>query len=216
MLSEDRIDSGVYEGSVAEHLVDVSQTAALLVVGKRRSELGSFMAGSVPFALAAHAYSPVVLVLQADDHTGAGQGIVVGVDGSNASQQACQLAADAAVRSGATLSILSTWSIPGAGAWTNSAWADGGTDPAWSDALRDAAAAVADTAAAAVRVSHPGLSVTIDLCQAPPAQALIQAGEAAALVVVGSRGGGGFASLVLGSVSHAVMHHCLSPVMVVR
>ncbi len=69
---------------------------------------------------------------------------------------------------------------------------------------------------AAVRASHPELTVHTLTTHNTPAHALVEAGKDAALVVVGSRGRGGFASLVLGSVSHAVMHASTSPVLVVR
>ena len=126
VLPEERVTSEVDDGSVAGLLVRVSKTASLLVVGnKRRSPLGSFCAGSVSFGLAAHALGPVVVVPEADDTPL--HGVLVGVDGSPASHDALTLAADAAVRSGEALTVLSAWSIPVAGGATNRSWAD--TDP---------------------------------------------------------------------------------------
>ena len=91
-----------------------------------------------------------------------------------------------------------------------------GQDPGLTDVLRDAAAASAAAAAATVRARHPGLEVTERAAEGRPAQVLARCGQDAALVVVGSRGRGGFASLLLGSVSHAVVHECPAPVMIVR
>jgi len=188
VLPEEQISSEVHNGSAAGRLVTISQAADLLVVGdKRRGEVGSFLAGSVCFAVAAHAHSPVVVVPWAE-HSQERKAVLVGVDGSAASWKAVDHAADAAVRSGTTLNILTAWSIPAIGAWDDNSWTGGETDLTWSEALRDAAAALAQESAAEIRASHPDL-----------------------LVVVGSRGRGGFTSLVLGSVSHAVMHECPTP-----
>lgn len=156
---------------------------------------------------------PVVVVPE-DDGAAPLRGVLVGVDGSPASREALTLAADAAVRSGDELTILSACNVPVAGAATSRSWAE--KDPSLVDALRDAATTVAEESAAVVRASHPGLPVHVLSSHGPAARVLLEAGEDAALVVVGSRGRGGFASLVLGSVSHAVMHESTSPVLVVR
>ena len=221
VLPAGRVSSEVVEGSAAAHLVKVSESAALVVVGnKRRSTFGSFAAASVSFPVAAHAHCPVVLVPEYGGHSGGDQsavrGVVVGVDGSHAASQALALAGEMAARAGEPLTIVGAWDIPATGAWTNSAWADGGGDPTWSEAMRDVATDTLQRAAALVRELHPDLDVSTQVVQAPAARALIDAGGAAALVVVGSRGRGGFASLVLGSVSHAVTHDCAAPVMIVR
>jgi len=217
ILTPERVTTAVSDGSAAAHLIKASESAALVVLGnKHRTALGSLTSGSVSFPVAAHAHCPVVLVPAPGEHAGAGRGIVVGVDGSHSSAQALRVAGDLAARTDQDLTIVSAWEIPVAGAWTNSAWADGGTDQSWSDALRDGAEETAKSAATSTRHRHGDLVVRTRVVEAAPARALLEAGEDAALVVVGSRGRGGFASLVLGSVSHTVMHGCAAPVMVVR
>ena len=67
-----------------------------------------------------------------------------------------------------------------------------------------------------VREGFPDLEVTSEVVEDTPGLAIARAGEGAGLVVVGSRGRGGFAGMLLGSVSHTVIHHATSPVMVVR
>lgn len=213
-LPEQRITHEVDDGSVAGVLVRASKAADLLVIGnKRHGDLGAFFAGSAAFSVAAHAHCPVVVVPETHDASPR-HGIVVGVDGSPPSQAALRLAADEAALTGDDLTILSAWSIPVAGAETKRSWAD--PDPSWMDAVRMTATALADEAAAAVRASHPELTVHTLTPHDTPARALLDAGKDAALLVVGSRGRGGFASLVLGSVSHAVMHGSASPVLVAR
>ena len=217
VLPEARIEREVQHGSAAGHLVEISKGASLLVVGAtRRGELGSLVSGSVAFALCAHAHSPVVVVPEGARQGAATRGVLVGVDGSPAAAVAVDLAAEAAARSGVPLTILSAWSVPVTGGWINSSWDAGGSDLTWSDALRDAATALVDQSAAGVRSRHPDLTVAVAVSHSTAAQALVTEGRDAELVVVGSRGRGGFASLVLGSVSHILMHESRSPVMVVR
>jgi nucleotide-binding universal stress UspA family protein len=66
------------------------------------------------------------------------------------------------------------------------------------------------------RVAHDGVEVTTDVVQGSGAAVLVEASERADLVVVGSRGHGGFTGLLLGSVSTQVVHHAACSVMVVR
>jgi nucleotide-binding universal stress UspA family protein len=65
-------------------------------------------------------------------------------------------------------------------------------------------------------LKYPGVEVEITVVEASAAWALVQASKGAALVVVGSRGHGGFAGLLLGSVSQALLRHADCPVAVVR
>jgi nucleotide-binding universal stress UspA family protein len=222
VLPADRVSTVVSDGSAAGHLIKASESAALVVVGnKHRSALGSLFAGSVSFPVAAHAHCPVVLIPEAiGDRSVKGaegmRGVVVGVDGSHAGSQALEIAGEMAARAGEPLTIISAWDIPVTGAWTTSGWADGGGDPTWREALHDDATAAGEQAASSIRDLHPQLVVSNQVVEAPAAHALVEAGQGATLVVLGSRGRGGFASLVLGSVSHAVIHDCAGPVMIVR
>ena len=74
---------------------------------------------------------------------------------------------------------------------------------------------VAESLAGAV-AEHPDVDVETRLMTGQPARALLALGESADLIVVGSRGRGGFAGLLLGSVSQSVLHHTRVPVAIVR
>jgi nucleotide-binding universal stress UspA family protein len=66
------------------------------------------------------------------------------------------------------------------------------------------------------REKYPDVDVRQTLVHQEPVKALVDSSPGAALVVVGSRGRGGFRSMLLGSVSHALVHHARCPVAVVR
>jgi nucleotide-binding universal stress UspA family protein len=83
-------------------------------------------------------------------------------------------------------------------------------------ALEQEAAAVLSESLAETRKKHPNVPVMEQTVEERPAEALVRASQDAQLLVVGSRGLGGVAGLLLGSVSHAVLHHAPCPVAVIR
>jgi nucleotide-binding universal stress UspA family protein len=139
--------------------------------------------------------------------------IVVGVDGSETAGEALRLAAAESELHGARLRIVVVWQVP--------AVAFGGgfvptIDDETHDALRDRARSVADEAAATVAELAPAVECAAVVLNGQPAEALLGAAEDADLIVVGSRGLGGFKRLMLGSVSDQVVHHAVCPVLVVH
>lgn len=203
-------------GSAVAALVTASEGAALVVTGTRgRHRLTGALLGSVAFALAAHARAPVVVV-HGDAQAGSGSAlpVVVGVDGSGPSHHALGLAADRAASAGVPLRVLSAWSTPPADLGAPGRDGADHGDPVVI-AARQAAAAVAEEASRDARRRHPGLEVEALSPQGPAGRALSAASQQASLVVVGSRGHGGFAGLLLGSVGHEVVTGARSPVMVV-
>jgi nucleotide-binding universal stress UspA family protein len=202
------IDGELVTGETAAVLVAASRTAELVVVGDRG--LGGFtglLAGAVAVQLAAHADCPV-LVARGRPHAGAP--VLLGVDGSPASDSAVGFAFDAAALRGVPLIAVHAWTHPVS------------TGP--GDVLPlvyDAASAEADEARllaealAGWHTKYPDVVVRRELTHAGPRKALIEATHRAQLVVVGTRGRGGFAGLLLGSVSQAVLHHAACPVAVV-
>lgn len=139
-------------------------------------------------------------------------GIVVGIDGSHNSSRALDWAmAEAAVRK-AELTVITVNSVP-AGYWSGAPVTLPSDEEKVAE-IRKAAESAVQEAAAKLGTSQP-VSVTVSALNGYPVQALIDAAKESELLVVGTRGGGGFSSLRLGSVSNQVIHHASCPVVVV-
>jgi nucleotide-binding universal stress UspA family protein len=135
--------------------------------------------------------------------------IVVGVDGSARSKGVLRWAAAEARLHAAGLKILTAYSST----WPPEAFGGLGELPQYVGRRFEemVVEAVAET-----RVLEPGIEVTGEAVLGDPVAVLLEAGRTAAMVVVGSRGHGGLASLLLGSVSQQVATHATGPVVVVR
>jgi len=199
----------VVPGLPAHTLIELSDRATMVVVGHRgRGGFAALMLGSVAGTVAAHAQCPVAVVRSPGPPSPAAGTVLVGVDGSPHSDAAVGLAFDEAARRGATLTAVHSCELPPA-PWPDAVWAP---DITWE-------------ASQAQRVQgwiqpwqdkYPDVAVTPRVTTERPAAALIAAAHEAALIVVGSRGHGGFAGLLLGSVSQQLIHHAPCPVVVVR
>ncbi|MER7752558.1 universal stress protein [Kitasatospora sp. NPDC097643] len=132
--------------------------------------------------------------------------VLTGVDGSPESTAAAHWAAGEALRRGAELRLVHAWP------WLT----DGRAAFAEADAPPEAALRTLAEAADAVRAQHPGLAVHTDVVLDAPVDGLIAAAVDAELLVVGSRGLGGFSGLLLGSVGMAAAARSEVPVVVVR
>jgi nucleotide-binding universal stress UspA family protein len=139
-------------------------------------------------------------------------GIVVGVDGSGDSQEALEWAVKHAAIENAPLTVLTVHEVV-ASAWTGNPIVYPEDRPDEEKARQNAQEAVNKTISD-LNVHLP--SVTVRAVSGQPARALIDASGDADMVVVGSRGGGGFANLSMGSVSSKVVSHAACPVVVVR
>jgi nucleotide-binding universal stress UspA family protein len=136
--------------------------------------------------------------------------VVVGVDGSEESLLATEWAAMEASRHGLPLRIVSAPAmVPPMHAYPAS-------PAALANVLRKASARALKAGVSRAAEVAPGLEVTTDLLSGPPALAVAGCGSDAAMLVVGARGAGGFAAMILGSVSRYASVRATCPVIVVR
>jgi len=140
------------------------------------------------------------------------RGIVVGVDGSEGSKRALEWAAQEARLRGAPLEIVFAWQ-PSAAVYAGSGWTVIDNE-LFEDLLKNAQERLEHTCAA-VAPALDGLEVESRVVEGPAAKTLMDAAAGAALLVVGTRGHGGFAGLLLGSVSAQCAHHSPCPVVIV-
>jgi nucleotide-binding universal stress UspA family protein len=210
------VSGTVTTGNAAPVLIESSRDALLVVVGSRG--LGGFtglLVGSTAVALAAHAGCPVVVVRlgQADRLPRSGP-VVVGIgtdDGQLADQDAVRFAfAAAADRHGALTAVHTLTDVSATDLWGLLR-----SDAETETLLRDARERVEELLSAQ-RTEFPAVRVEVIVRPARPAAVLVELSGSAQLVVVGCRGRGGFAGLLLGSVSQALLHHASAPVAIVR
>jgi nucleotide-binding universal stress UspA family protein len=137
-------------------------------------------------------------------------GILVGIDGSAHSQRALEWAAKEAAIRHTSLTVLTVHQAV-RGFWGGTLHYAG--DEELIEKGRQAAQAEADKVVASLGDARPA-SVTVKATEGIPAEELLNAGADADMIVLGSRGGGGFARMLLGSVSSTVAEHAKVPVMI--
>ena len=205
------VTAQVTTGAPAHDLIVASEHARVVVVGAHGQTRARMPLGSVAHAVAMHAHSPVVVVREHADPQAASGPVVVGVDGSSCSLAAVAFAMEQAVRRHTPLVAVHAW-------WLD--FVDGVVvttpgSPQWQRAAEAMRHTVTQSLAGAC-ARYPDVETTTRLVQARPAHALVEASREASLVVVGARGRGGFAGLLLGSVSREVLMHAHGPVAVAR
>lgn len=139
--------------------------------------------------------------------------IVVGVDGSDGSISALRWALDEARLRGATLDVVHTWHLPYAAYTEVSGMAAGAVS---REDVQQLGQQMLDRSIEAAGSAVSGVPVNPILVQGSAAPILLEAAVGADLLVVGSRGHGGFVGLLLGSVSQHCAHHAPCPVVVVH
>lgn len=137
--------------------------------------------------------------------------VVAGVDGSSSAVQAAVWAGAEAVRRGRPLRLVQVYAVPRVEAPV----AFGGHEEVRAGLAERAEGWLAD-AKAAVLAEHPGLEIATAAREWSPVTALVQESRHAELVVLGSRGLGGFTGLLVGSTAVAVAAHARCPIVVVR
>ncbi|WP_285708827.1 universal stress protein [Microtetraspora sp. NBRC 16547] len=199
------VDSALLPGDARIALMKAAEEAELLVVGNHG--LGGFrglLVGSVALGVAGRAACPVVVVrtLPANDR----RKIVVGVDGSPANAAAVEFAFAEASLHDVELHAVHVWRGLVAG---------GGFEAAASVQEEDGLRAMLTEALAEAARRHPDVKVTEHVVNGHPVEVIKEASEGAGLLVVGSRGRGRLAGLVLGSVGNALLEHADCPVAVI-
>ena len=138
--------------------------------------------------------------------------IVVGVDGSAGSQEALRFAAAEARLRQAKLRVVAAWTLTYVAAPVGMMVP---IDDALLPELRENARAVLDKAVAEAIGAATDIEIEKSVCEGSPVKVLVDAAQGADLLVVGTRGHGGFAGLLLGSVSQQIVHHAPCPVVIV-
>lgn len=211
---ETAVDTVMPTDSPAPYLIDASKSAALVVVGGTgRGFFNELTLGSTASAVVAHAHCPVVVMRGKEKTTAypAEGPVVVGIDGSPLSEHALEVAFEEASRRDARLVAVH-------------AWRDVTYDDAYGmarlvvqwESLEEEERRLLAQRLAGWQEKYPDVEVERVLVQDQPRHVLLEWSTKAQLVVVGSRGRGGFTGQLLGSTSQALAHHAECPVMVVR
>ncbi|MGZ4526521.1 MAG: universal stress protein [Mycobacterium sp.] len=194
--------------AIVPALVEATKNAWMIVAGSQGlGAVGRLLLGSVTTGLVHYAHCPVA-VIHSDEGAAPDPGapVVLGIDGSPASEAATALAFDEASRRGVGLVVLHVWSDVGV-------FPILGMD--WHDREKEAQEVLAERLAG-WQERYPDVHVERKLFCDKPSEWLLKESERAQLVVVGSRGRGGFPGMLLGSVSSAVAQSARVPVLVVR
>lgn len=197
----------VPHSNIVAALVTASEHARMVVTGSRGIDAtGRFLLGSVSDGVVRHASCPVAVVHGDDGSADETAPVVVGVDGSPVSDAATELAFEEAACRGVDLVALHAWSDVGIFPVLGMAWEE--LEAADEDLLTERLTGWQER--------YPDVHVQRRLVSDRPAHWLIAESEHAQLVVVGSHGRGGFAGMLLGSVSTALAQSAKAPLIVVR
>ncbi|MGW0161070.1 universal stress protein [Mycobacterium sp. NPDC003323] len=199
----------IAQGNAVSTLTDLSKDAQMVVVGSRGlGRVGRAVLGSVSSALIRHAHCPVAVIHPVTDPQvqSAQAPVVVGIDGSPASETAVAVAFDEASRRGVELVAVHSWSDLQVYAYPGDEWT----------IFQPQAEAELSERLAGWQDRYPDVSIRRVVVRDHPAHQLLLQAEEAQLVVVGSHGRGGFAGMLLGSVGCAVAESANAPVIVAR
>ncbi|WKD58332.1 Universal stress protein [Corynebacterium capitovis DSM 44611] len=205
----------IAEGSPIDMLLELSKGAAMIVMGSRGlGGLSGMVLGSVSGAVVSHASCPVVVIREDSNVTDENKygPVVVGVDGSEVSRRATEVAFEEADARGAELVAVHTWvdtqvQGPGAGFAVS--------DDYWEAVQREKSDKL-DTYLSTLKTRYPNVPLRKIIARDRPVRALTEAAEGAQLLVTGSHGRGGFKGMLLGSTSRALLQSAPCPMMVVR
>lgn len=199
------IDTSAPVGDAREVMIDVSDRAAIIVVGTRgHGPVASLLLGSVSVAVASHARCAVAVVRPREEPA---TGVVVGVASDRPDSVAIEFAAGLASAQGCALDVVHAWR-------SGDVVVDRLSDESRLDSMHQHERALAE-AISGLAEKFPDIQVNRHMPEQRPVDALVERSTAADCVVLGSGGRVG-ARALLGSVSRAVIEHAHSTVVVVR
>ena len=203
------VSTDMVSGPAVPVLADLSSSAQMIVVGCRgRGVLARGLLGSISTGLAHHAHCPVAIIHDEDPlmpHPSKAA-VVVGVDGSPASENAVAIAFEQASFRGVDLLAVHAWSDTGIFEFPGADWST----------LQAAGEQTLSERLAGWQERYPDVPVRRVVVADKPARQLLEQAESAQLLVVGSHGRGGIAGMLLGSVSTKVLHGARMPIIIAR
>ncbi|WP_018296911.1 universal stress protein [Corynebacterium lubricantis] len=210
-----KIGHTIAEGSPIDMLLEMSKDVTMIVMGSRGlGGLSGMVLGSVSAAVVSHADCPVVVVREdnpVSETTKYGP-VVVGVDGSEVSEKATEVAFQEADARGAELFAVHTWmdmqvqaSMAGLAA----------AQEQWEVVEQEQIAMLSERLAP-LQEKYPNVQVKKIISRDRPVRTLVEQSEGAQLLITGSHGRGGFKGMLLGSTSRALLQSAPCPMMVVR
>ena len=203
------ISTEMVSGPSVPTLVEESKDAQMIVVGCRgRGALARGLLGSVSTGLVHHSFCPVAIIHDEDPlmpHPSQAP-VVVGLDGSPASEKAVGIAFEEASFRGVDLVAVFAWSDTGVFEFPGNDWST----------QQSLAEETLSERLAGWQERYPDVLVRRVVVADRPAHQLLEQSESAQLLVVGSHGRGGFAGMLRGSVGTAVVHGARMPVIVAR
>lgn len=205
------VSSEVVFSPIVPTLVEMSKDADMMVVGCRgEGAVRRALLGSVSSGLVHHAHCPVA-VIHAEELRSPEAPVLVGVDGSPASELATAIAFDQASRRGVDLVALHAWSDMGPINFASANW----SPIEWRN-IKVEEEEVLSERLSGWNQEYPNVTVHKVVVCDRPAPRLLEQAEHASLIVVGSHGRGGFPGMLLGSVSATIVHSAQIPVIVAR
>lgn len=198
----------IVTGDPSSVFVELSRNYNLIVIGNRgKGGLAERLLGTTSSSLPAYAYCPIIVVPYTDDDgktlhlNNTIQRVAVGIDASQWGIKALEISAELSDVNGAELDVIDA--VPGL---------QGVSD---EDGVYDSYMEDLETMLAPVRQAHPDLKITKTIVPESAVSALTKASYDHDVVVVGSRGRGGFTGLLVGSTSQGLIQHSAGPVYVV-